>query len=239
LDKSFSIFSLGDSAMTLELGYLIDEQLNRRALALEAWLRDHPFPGLKDIIVAYSSVTVFYDPVEMGSGRTWPTGAYKYIRQLLEEAWAGTETASSPSANTKEPVRLPVCYGGGFGPDLEGLEKILKISQQDIIELHSSIIYRVYMIGFLPGFPYLGRIDPRLETGRKSKPVSVAAGGVGIAGNQTGIYPLNSPGGWHIIGRTPVKLFDPEKESPVKLAIGDHVQFYPVSVEEFRALGPG
>ena len=219
--------------MTLELGHLIDEQVNRRILALETWLREHTFPGLKDIIVAYSSISVFYDPAEMGQAG-WPDGVYKHIRQLLEEAWVATEEETPSFLEEREPIRIPVCYGGGFGPDLEGLSIALKISPMDVIELHSSFIYRVYMIGFLPGFPYLGRIDPRLEMGRKSRPVPVAAGGVGIAGNQTGIYPVNSPGGWQIIGRTPVKLFDPEKEPPVRLNIGDQVQFYAVSKEEFE-----
>lgn len=221
--------------MTLELGHLIDQQVNRRVLSLEAWLRKHPFHGLKDIIVAYSSITVFYDPAEM-SQAGWPDGVHKHIRQLLEEAWATTEGEDLSFFEEKEPIRIPVCYGGGFGPDLERLGDMLKISQQDIVSLHSSFIYRVYMIGFLPGFPYLGRIDPRLETARKSSPAPVVAGGVGIAGNQTGIYPVSSPGGWQIIGRTPVRLFDPEKEPPVRLNIGDQVQFYAVSKEEFEAL---
>ena len=221
--------------MTLELGHLIDEQVNRRVLTLEAWLRERSFSGLKDIIVAYSSITVFYDPAEMRQSG-WSDGVHKHIRQLLEEAWVATEGKLPSFLEEREPIRIPVCYGGGFGPDLEGLSNLLKISPEDIIRLHSSFIYRVYMIGFLPGFPYLGRIDPRLETGRKSRPAPVAAGGVGIAGNQTGIYPVNSPGGWQIIGRTPVKLFDPKKEPPVRLNIGDQVQFYAVSKEEFETL---
>jgi inhibitor of KinA len=240
-DKPFSIFSLGDSAMTLELGHLIDEQLNRRALLLAAWLKAHPFHGLLDIIVAYSSVTVFYDPVAMQTGGSWEQGACGWVRELLEEAWQGTARAAAGgySANGREPVRIPVCYGGALGPDLEGLSKTLEIPQKDIVELHTSSIYLVYMIGFLPGFPYLGKVDPRLETGRKERPVPVAAGGVGIAGLQTGIYPVNSPGGWQIIGRTPVRLFEKDREPPVKLAIGDRVQFYPVSMEEFQSLCPG
>jgi inhibitor of KinA len=233
LNRSFSIFPLGDSAMTLEIGHLIDEEVNRRILALEEWLRERPFHGLKDIITAYSSIAIFYDPVEM-SQNGWPNGIHSYIRQLLEEAWAATEGEYPSFFPQREPVRMPVCYGGRFGPDLEGLSLQLKISQKDIIELHSSFIYRVYMIGFLPGFPYLGRIDPRLEVARKISPVPVTAGGVGIAGNQTGVYPVNSPGGWQIIGRTPVKLFDPRNEPPVRLNIGDHVKFYPVSKEEFE-----
>jgi inhibitor of KinA len=223
--------------MTLEIGHLIDEEVNRRVLAIEAWLRERPFHGLKDVIAAYSSISIFYDPVAM-TQTDWPEGVYKHIRQLLEEAWAATERAYPAQTPETDPIRIPVCYGGRMGPDLEGLSSKLKISPNEIVALHSSFIYRVYMIGFLPGFPYLGRIDPRLETERKMSPVPVAAGGVGIAGNQTGIYPLNSPGGWQIIGRTPVKLFDPEKEPPVQLSVGDRVQFYAVSREEFEAFCP-
>lgn len=234
MNRSFSIFPLGDSALTLEIGHLIDEEVNRRVLAIEAWLRERSFHGLRDIIAAYSSITIFYDPAAMAQ-TDWPEGVYRHIRQLLEDAWVATDRAFPPVSDETELIRIPVCYGARFGPDLEGLSIKLKMSPDDIITLHSSIIYRVYMIGFLPGFPYLGRIDPRLETGRKMSPVPVAAGGVGIAGNQTGIYPVNSPGGWQIIGRTPVKLFDPAKEPPVRLCTGDRVQFFAVSKEEFEA----
>ena len=239
LDRPFSLYSLGDSAITLDLGHFIDEQLNRKVLAISAWMQEHSFPGMLDIIVAYSSVTVFYDPVITG-GRApvGEDGIYKYVEGLLEEAWEVTDDPE-PLSSEGAPVRIPVCYGGPYGPDLEELTRVKNLSREDIVQLHCSTIYRVYMLGFLPGFPYLGRVDPRLETGRKQRPVSVAAGGVGIAGNQTGIYPVNSPGGWQIIGRTPLKLFDPAATPPVKLSIGDQVQFYPVSPEEFRSFCPG
>jgi len=239
LNKPFSIYSLGDSAVTLDIGHLIDEQLNEKAIAISAWLWEHTFPGLLDIIVAYSSVTIFYDPVETGKKQpAKEDSVYKYVGRLLEEAYAAVGTPV-PLAPTGEPIRIPVCYGESYGPDLEELARVKSMTHEDIIRLHCSAIYRVYMLGFLPGFPYLGTVDPRLETGRKQRPVPVSAGGVGIAGNQTGIYPVNSPGGWQIIGRTPVKLFDPSTTPPVKLSIGDRVQFYPVSPAEFRALCPG
>ncbi len=238
LDKPFSIYSLGDSAITLDMGHLIDQQLNRKALAISAWIQEHPFPGMLDIIVAYSSVTIFYDPVVTGGKQPeLEDGVYKYVGRLLEEAWKVTDDPE-PLSSTGELIRIPVCYGGLYGPDLEELSKVKKMPHEDVIQLHCSTIYRVYMLGFLPGFPYLGKIDPRLETGRKQRPVPVTAGGVGIAGNQTGVYPVNSPGGWQIIGRTPMRLFDPAMTPPVKLSIGQLVQFYPISPEEFRALCP-
>jgi len=235
LDKPFAIFPLGDCAITLELGHLIDEQLNRKALDIQEWLKAHAFPGMKDIIVAYSSVSIFYDPVVVRRQPACRNGVYTYIKALLVEVWSAA-VLLDPPALSGELIRIPVCYGGMEGPDLEELSRLKKMTNEDIVQLHCSIIYRVYMIGFLPGFPYLGKVDARLETGRKQRPAPVRAGGVGIAGNQTGIYPVNSPGGWQIIGRTPIKLFDRAASPPIKLAIGDSVQFYPISKEEFRSL---
>lgn len=235
-----SIFPLGDAAITLELGHLIDEQLNRKALAIECRLRARSFPGMKDVIVAYSSVTIFYDPVEIrGSVRGLEGSIYKYVCGVLEEVYAEVAMDTSPVADgTGTFRRIPVCYGGQFGPDLEEMSRARQMTPADIIRVHCGTIYRVYMVGFLPGFPYLGKLDPRLQLARKERPVPVVAGGVGIAGHQTGIYPVNSPGGWQIIGRTPIKLFDPAITPPVKFSIGDHVEFYPISEEEFRSFCP-
>ena len=237
MDHQPSIFPLGDSAVTLELGHLIDEQLNRKALAIENWCRKHAFPGLKDVIVAYSSVTLFYDPVEVRGKMAGMEGnIYKYVCGLLKEAYEAAQAGETQQPEGTMPIiRVPVCYGGMFGPDLEEVSRVRQMTPENVIQLHCSVIYRVYMVGFLPGFPYLGKIDPGLQIGRKARPVPVVAGGVGIAGDQTGIYPVNSPGGWQIIGRTPFKLFDPAMKLPVKLAIGDQVEFYPVSEEAFRS----
>jgi len=236
LQQPFSIFPLGDSALTIDLGNYIEEQLNSKALAIKAWLEDQAITGVKDIIVAYSSVAVFYDPEIMKT--TLPAShsgsVYNYMRQKLEEAWTfsgeGTSHLSSEGI-----IRIPVCYGQEYGPDLEMLAFEKGLSQEEIVRIHSSVTYRVYMIGFLPGFSYLGKVDARLETKRKAVPAPVRAGGVGIAGNQTGIYPLNSPGGWQIIGRTPLQLFDPAVSPPVRLSTGNQVLFFPISQEEFIA----
>jgi len=240
LDQTPSIFPLGDSAITLDLGHLIDEQLNRKALAIEGRLRARPFPGIKDVITAYSSVTVVYDPVEIrGQVRNLEGSIYKYVCGLLEEVYAEVAMTASLAGDGPGIVqRVPVCYGGEFGPDLEETSRIRQMTPEDIITVHCSTVYRVYMVGFLPGFPYLGKLDPRLQLARKERPAPVAAGGVGIAGHQTGIYPVNSPGGWQIIGRTPIKLFDPAVTPPVKFSIGDLVEFYPISEGEFRSFCP-
>jgi inhibitor of KinA len=219
-----SIYSLGDSALTLDLGNYIDEQLNTRVLAIDNWLGGHLIPGVIDRIVAYSSVSVFFDPT-----RVWDRAA---ISDWLMEGWR--QTAVTASRTDSRTFRLPVCYEGEYAPDLEGVARHKGLAVEELIALHCSVDYLIYMIGFLPGFPYMGKIDPRLEIPRKPRPVPVLAGSVGIAGMQTGVYPLNSPGGWQIIGRTPMRLFDRDADPPVVLRTGDRVRFYPVSITEFR-----
>ncbi|HLI92926.1 MAG TPA: 5-oxoprolinase subunit PxpB [Puia sp.] len=218
-----SIYPLGDSAITLDLGNGIGPQLNSRALAIYAYISEHRFPGLLDIIVAYSSVSVLFDPARIGDRSA--------VADLLWQAWQRTDGNNDPPEGRL--VRIPVCYEAEYGPDLEAVARQKEISPDELVMLHCSTVYRIYMIGFLPGFPYLGRLDKRLNVPRKLRPVPVLAGGVGIAGMQTGIYPLNSPGGWQIIGRTPLGLFDRDADPPVLLSIGDRVEFYRVSAAEF------
>lgn len=237
---SFSIYPLGDSAITIDLGNNIDEQLNRQALAIHDWLQAHRFPGLIDIIIAYSSVSVFYDPVLVRTSKVnEPGNAYGWVNRLLEQA--GKEVISAVVGDGRSigngagghSFRIPVCYDREYGPDLEWMARQKGLSGEEVIRIHHSGSYRIYMVGFLPGFPYMGKIDSRLEIPRKDRPVPVIAGGVGIAGSQTGIYPLNSPGGWQIIGRTPVRLFDWQADPPIRFQCGDLVEFYPISREEF------
>ena len=249
--NSLTIFPLGDAAITLDLGACIDEHHNIRALAIHDWLQAHRFPGILDIIVAYSSVSVFYDPaVVWASGLTGSKRVGPWIEELLWRGWvatgdvvgafagsaSGLEAGDAAESARPHPFRVPVCYEGDYAPDLEEVARQQGLSAREVVELHCAGVYRVYMIGFLPGFPYLGTVDRRLEVPRKARPVPVTAGGVGIAGKQTGIYPLNSPGGWSIIGRTPVKLFDPEADPPVFLRTGDRVEFYAISTGEFQRL---
>ncbi len=253
---SYAIFPLGDSAVTIDLGNVIDEGFNIRALALHGWLEAHRFPGIRDIVMAYSSVSVFFDPAAvLASGVGCPNGVADWVGELLARAWAEVGQARKAEARQRsdgegslraegdgrartagQVTRVPVCYEREYAPDLEWVASQKRLTAEEVIELHCGIVYRVYMVGFLPGFSYLGSVDPRLELPRKPLPVNVVAGGVGLAGRQTGIYPLNSPGGWQIIGRTPLKLFDAGTDPPVGLQSGDRVQFYPVSGVEFREL---
>ena len=257
---TYTIFPLGDSAITLDLGNTIDELHNIRALAVQEWLQAHRFPGVLDIIVAYSSVSVFYDPaVVLGSGAAGSGGAAFWVEALLKRAeeevlgvapgdgglgtgvpaGIGTGVPGGPTKGLHaagRSFRIPVCYEQEFAPDLGWVAGQRGLGKEEVIRLHCTPTYRVYMIGFLPGFSYMGTVDERLQLPRKERPVPVAAGGVGIAGMQTGIYPLNSPGGWQIIGRTPLRLFNVDLDPPVYLQTGDHVQFFPISSDEFREL---
>lgn len=231
LNKFPSIFPLGDSAATMELGNRIDETLNGKVMAIRQWIEAHPFEGLLDCLAAYSSLTIIYDPVLIKRVYHPSTTVFDWVSQLLREAFD-----RSPVDVAYEPVlhRIPVCYEGVHAPDLQALAQLKQLTATTVVELHTATLYKVYMIGFLPGFPYLGTVNERIAIGRKMQPVPVLPGSVGIAGEQTGIYPLPSPGGWQIIGRTPVSLFNPYAAIPVPLKTGDQVQFYPISLAEFN-----
>jgi inhibitor of KinA len=230
LESKFVIFPIGDNAVTIDLGNRINELLNRKVLGMQQWLSERALEGVKDLIIAYSSLTIFYDPVLIRKKHLISSTVFQFIKSKLEDAWAN----ASPSDETPGDLlmRIPVCYDNDFGFDLDFIADIKRLSKEEIIQLHVSKIYRVYMIGFLPGFSYLGEVDEKLIISRKQTPVPVPAGSVGIAGSQTGMYPLNCPGGWQIIGRTPLRLFNPSMAIPVTLKPGDYVQFYPITREE-------
>lgn len=228
--ETFRIFPLGESAATIELGIVMDELVNKKALALGEWFNKNNIPGIKDVVVAYSSLTLFYDPYLLLRNHHIHGSVYSWIEKLLVKAFDESEDVNTHVAKS---IRIPVCYDAQFGIDQQYLSEHLGLSADEIIQIHYSRKYRVYMLGFVPGFGYLGELDHRLIVPRKPLPVQVAPGSVAIASNQTAIYPITSPGGWHIIGRTPMGLFDPNAEIPVKLQAGDEVEFYPVSIEEF------
>jgi len=198
---------------------------------MQQWLLANTFQGQRDIIVAYSSLTILYDPFLVKQHYHLHNSIFEWVKDRLATAFA--RSVIQPHHNTAI-IRIPVCYDEIFAPDLRALATGKQTSIWEIIALHTARIYRVYTIGFLPGFSYMASLDEKLVTPRKSSPEPVAAGSVGIAGAQTGIYPLDSPGGWHIIGRTPVKQFDACTKELVKLKVGDNVQFYGISREEFE-----
>lgn len=226
---SYTIFNLGDSALTIDFGNRICEELNDKVIAIERWLAQHPFEGLKERVVSYSSLTIYYDPFVVKKHYHTEGPVYRWVEEKIRKA---AELSSYGDTSNAVLHKIPVCYDSEYGFDLDRVSALCKLSKEEIINLHSSVVYRVYMIGFLPGFPYLGKIDSRLSIARKERPSLVAAGSVGVAGEQTGIYPFESPGGWNIIGKTPLSLFDANADKPVWLAPGDKVQFYAISGEQ-------
>jgi len=201
----------------VEFGETIDPAVNRRVLASARQFEQARLPGVGDIVPTYRSVLIHYDPLVL----SWEAVM----------AWVRTQAASidpQPGVSSRR-IEIPVVYGGEFGPDLDFVARAHDLSPEEVVRLHWSAEYIVYMMGFMPGFPYLGGLPPELETPRLENPrTRVRAGSVGLAGRQTGIYPLDSPGGWRIIGHTSVKLFDPALDPPALLAPGDRVRFVPV-----------
>ena len=213
------------------MGNVISEALNQKALAMQLWLLAHPFEGMKDCLVAYSSLTVLYNPVLIKKFYNPETTIFAWVADILQQAF---DKSVQTKPITRELLKIPVCYEEGYGTDLASLARLTRLTGQEVVTLHTDTIYNVYMIGFLPGFSYMGEVNEKIAVPRKQTPTSVMAGSVGIAGSQTGIYPVNSPGGWQIVGRTPLRLFDPFAPEPVKLQAGDRVQFYAITKKEFE-----
>ncbi len=228
---TYRIYSLGDTALTIELGNRVDEQLNDRVMDCWQYLQKNSFEGIKEIVPAYSSLTVYYD-VWVIKKKFNPAGTVAdwmktKLEQLLQETIPGI-------AGKGRLIEIPVCYEKAFAANIETVAAYRNISTEEVIKIHSSKTYRVFMMGFLPGFAYMGQVDDVIAAPRKDQPAPVKAGSVGIAGNQTGVYPLDSPGGWQVIGQTPMKLFDAGKEDPCLLHTGDTVRFYAISQHEFE-----
>lgn len=230
---SYEIFPLGDRAITIDFGNRIDDVLNDRVMALYAALLREPLPGMMELVPAFCTLTVYYDVVQMRKMTPSGTSAYDHICGLLE-ARAARINLYQPVAGRQ--LEVPVCYAPAMAPDMEAWMAYSGLTREAIIEMHTAKSYRVYMMGFLPGFAYMGPLDERLQMPRKPRPQSIAPGSVGIAGMQTGIYPLASPGGWQIIGRTPLKLFDAKKEEGVLFKAGDCVTFYEISEAKYKEL---
>lgn len=226
----YSIFPLGDSALTIDFGNLLNVSLNRKVQSLYHLLLDREWNEVLDIVPAYSSISIYYDLCSVPSldeGKT----AFEWIAEKIESL-TGEDIVAYPEFNRK--IRVPVCYSLKYATDLEELAKHNGLTTEEVIRIHTSKSYHVYMLGFLPGFAYMGDVEDSIVMARKPLPKKVAAGAVGIAGKQTGIYPLACPGGWQIIGRTPLMLFDQKQMNPVLFQQGDEVTFYSISEDEFE-----
>ncbi len=211
------ILPVGEAAFTVEFGDRVDEVLVAQVQALDALLADRPPPGFVEAVPTYRSLLVRYAPQETAAA---------VVRSALTEALASLRSATPPAGRL---VEIPVRYGGAHGPDLTSVADHHDLTPREVIRIHTRPTYRVAMLGFAPGFAYLLGLDPRLETPRLETPrTSVPAGSVGIAGAQTGVYALSTPGGWRIIGQTDLTLFDPHRPEPFTLQAGDRVRFQEV-----------
>ncbi|TDO20205.1 5-oxoprolinase subunit PxpB [Pedobacter duraquae] len=227
------IYALNEGAVTVVFGEEINLILAGKIRRFNETISRYPFPGMITTVAAYTSLTVFYDPVTLfGAGLPGLSNFDKITHYLKNLA---IETNLDEVMPTK--IVVPVCYGGTMGPDLDLVATAKKLTSAEIIEFHSSATYYVHMIGFVPGFAYLGGMNPELNMPRKTQPRAIVkAGSVGIAGAQTGIYSLDTPGGWQIIGRTPLRMFDAERQQPSLLQSGYEVVFKPVTMKEFEYL---
>jgi KipI family sensor histidine kinase inhibitor len=218
---------MGDRAVLVELGDHINPQINQKVRELYIGTKGHRIKGIKDLVPSYRSLMVVYDPLLI---------SLDSLESQMKEIWNGAGHARLPDPRT---VEIPVVYGGNDGPDLEWIADYHKMAPQDVIRLHTQPTYQVYLIGFMPGYPYMGEVPDELATPRRKTPrTHVPKGSVGIAQKQTGIYSVASPGGWQIIGRTPVQLFDPHKKPPWLLEMGDQVKFCAIAAEEFEEWRP-
>lgn len=228
--NEFWIYPLGDSSIVLEFGQEIREDVHRLILAVCTFLDEYSFEGFVEYVPAFTTVTVFFDPL---------IADYPAIKAMLEEMVEEIGQTDEPISDGLV-VEIPVLYGGEEGPDLSFVAAHSGLTEAEVIALHTSGEYLVYMIGFAPGFPYLGGLNEKISVPRKERPrTSVPAGSVGIAGTQTGVYPIETPGGWQIIGQTPLDLFDADREPPALLKAGNKVRFVSITEQEFEMLNQG
>ncbi|MBK9337518.1 MAG: 5-oxoprolinase subunit PxpB [Lewinellaceae bacterium] len=227
------ILPLAEHALLVHWDNRIDPLLNDAVQALYRTLSAADLPGLRDLLPAYGSLTIVLD-LDYFDRRHPAADPLLVARNWVETA---IKTPVPDAMAAGRTVEIPVCYDSAFAPDLEALAARAGLTAAEVVALHTDRVYRVYLIGFLPGFAYMGAVDTRLAAPRLARPRGrVPTGSVGIAGAQTGIYPLESPGGWNLIGRTPLRLFDPQRPEPVLLQPGDQVRFRAISTEAFHQI---
>lgn len=216
----YKIFPLSDSSITIDFGAVIDAGINSLVAQLFDYCNKYPFDGYIECVPAYASLTVFYEVIAVRNAHPQANTAYAIVETYLVNAMINLESIESQEPDL---IEIPVVYDG---EDLAFVAAHNQLTIEEVIRIHTQAVYRVYMMGFLPGFAYLGGMDERIATPRKSTPrIKVPAGSVGIAGEQTGIYPLESPGGWQLIGRTSIPLFNMDSPNPTLLKAGDLVRF--------------
>ncbi|WP_394697921.1 5-oxoprolinase subunit PxpB [uncultured Ilyobacter sp.] len=223
--KETRYLNSGDRALVIEFGNKISEEINSKVRAMTIAIEREGIEGIIEITPTYRSLTVHYDPMKL---------SFTYLLESFKSLEKDLEKIDIP---LPEIIEIPTFYGGETGSDISNVAEHNSISVQEVIDIHSSREYPVYMLGFTAGFPYLGGMDEKISTPRLGTPrTKIKKGSVGIAGNQTGIYPIESPGGWQIIGRTPVNLYDAHREPPILLDAGNYIKFVPVSWDEYNKI---
>ncbi len=220
----FKFTPAGDTALRIEFGTTISPEINQTIRGFSLLLEKERIEGVIEWVPAYTSMTIFYDPYRI---------RFNQLLQKVKLLYTNSDYIELP-ANL---IYVPTYYGEEAGPDLESVAAYHQLSVKEVIEIHSEAQYLIYMMGFIPGFPYLGGMSkqiatPRLETPRATVPL----GSVGIGGEQTGIYPIETPGGWRIIGRTPLRLYDPYRNPPMLLKAGNYLKFVPITKEEYERI---
>ncbi|RDW20001.1 allophanate hydrolase [Oceanobacillus arenosus] len=219
------IDAYGDMGLRIQLGATISKETNNKIRSLALCLEKEEIPGIIEWIPTYTAISISYDPYII---------SYDKLKKRIEDLSESMIEVKLPPAMV---VHIPVCYGGECGPDLETVASHNGVSADEVINIHADTDYLIYMMGFTPGFPYLGGMSEKIATPRLETPrLKIPVGSVGIAGAQTGVYPMETPGGWQLIGRTPVKLFDSSRQDPILLQAGNYVRFVRITEEEYQTI---
>ena len=221
----FSITIAGDSALNLEFARAISPETSAKIRLAAENLTADPIAGITELVPTFCSLMVYYDPLAIT------------FDELSARLRGKLRDVGEADLTVRKIVQIPVCYGGEYGPDLANVAQLAGLSEREVVDIHTSCDYLIDMLGFLPGFAYLGGLDARLHTPRLATPrTRIEPGSVGIGGAQTGIYPLASPGGWQIIGRTPLRPYDPDRAEPILYAAGEYLRFVPITPDEYAAI---
>lgn len=220
--ETIRFLTAGDRSMVVEFGNVIDEEVNNRVHTLEKRIIREQIPGVVELLPTFRSLMIYYDPLST---------SFEKIEQRIRGYRNIWEDAGEKK---KKILKIPCCYGARFGQDIADMEAYTGLDRDEIISIHSSVDYKIYMMGFLPGFVYLGGLDKRIEMPRLNVPrVKIQPGAVGIGGSQTGVYPVASPGGWRLMGGTPVDFYDPEREEPILCKAGEYIRFIPITISDY------
>lgn len=223
--KETKYLNSGDKALVIEFSDKISDEVNSKVRSMMIAIEQRKINGIVEITPTYRSLMVHYNPLKV---------KYNDLINSLKEIEQDLGNIEIPAPRV---IEIPTLYGGEYGPDIENVSSHNNLSIDEVIKIHTSRDYLIYMIGFTPGFPYLGGMDEKIATPRLKTPrTKITGGSVGIAGNQTGIYPIDSPGGWQLIGKTPLKLYDPNRNPPILLQSGDYIKFVEINEKEYREI---